>query len=286
MLNVDKSQFSAVMTIIKENTWLSTRADKLTDLLLEDCSTKEEQDLVANLLSRFKYISAACFVDRLNDLVLDIITMPNIKPENTLIAAMAADSGPDSSQALVQTIKVKLQHHGWGGVQIVNVFGSAFKKMKAEDFSRQNIILVDEFIGSGRTVIGRVSQIKSQFKGAGVDVNVFVNVVFASNVGIKALKESGINCSYIEEVNRGISDFEAAENIDSKIKFMLGLEGKLSSEYGKYKLNEYSLGYGKAESLISIENANIPNNVFPIFWWPEYADGKIRNPLFSRHLGV
>jgi hypothetical protein len=273
------------MALIKEHGWISSRADSLTQLLLEDCASEEQQSLISDLLGRFKYVSALSFGEKINDLALEIVTTPNVLPEETIVAAMAADSSPDSSQALVQMIKLKLQSNGWGNVPIVNVFGSAFKRSKSEGFKRKNIILVDEFVGSGRTVIGRVSTIKSQFKSADIDVNVFVNVMFSSIVGFEEIKKNEINFSCLEVISRGISDFEKSENISSKIEEMINLENKLSPEYGRYKRADYSLGYGQTESLFGIENGNIPNNVFPIFWWPKNSMGGDRNPLFHRYLG-
>lgn len=273
------------MSLLKKHSWISSRADSLTQLLLEDCISEEQQSLIADLLGRFKYVSALDFGERINDLVLGIITSPNSSPDETIIAAMAADSSPDSSQALVQMIKLKLQAYGWGNVPIVNVFGSAFKKSKSGNFERKNIFLVDEFVGSGRTVIGRVSTIKEQFKTANIDVNIFVNVIYSSIVGFEEIKRNAINFSCLEVISRGISDFEEAENINSKLEEMINIEANLSPEHGKYKREDYSLGYGKTESLFGIENGNIPNNVFPVFWWPKNSSGGDRNPLFHRYLG-
>lgn len=285
MSNVPKAQFLAVMALIKANSWLSSKADSLAELLTEDCTTDEEQALITELLSRFRYISAENFVQKINDLVLDIVTIPNITDKNTIIAAMAANSSPDSSQALVQNIKVKLQQNGWHDVQIVNAFGAAFKKLKADNFARRNVILVDEFIGSGQTVLSRVTEIRRQFKTADIDINVFVNVIFASTSGIKKIEEAGIRLSYLESINRGISDFVTPDKLEEKMKSMINIEKQLAAEHGSHKLSDYSLGYGRTESLIGFENANIPNNVFPVFWWPMHSLQKTRNTLFTRYLG-
>lgn len=273
------------MALIKEHSWISSRADSLTQLLLEDCISEEQQSLISDLLGRFKYVSALSFEEKINDLVLGIVTTPNVMPDETIIAAMAADSSPDSSQALVQMIKLKLQSHGWGNVPIVNVFGAAFKKSKSDSFKRKNVVLVDEFVGSGQTVIGRVTSIRSQFNTAGIDVNVLVNVIYSSIVGFNEINKNLITFSCLDIISRGISDFEKAENITPRLEEMINLESNLSSEHGKYKRNDYSLGYGKTESLFWIENGNIPNNVFPIFWWPKNSTGGDRNPLFQRYLG-
>ena len=45
---------------------------------------------------------------------------------------------------------------------------------------------------------------------------------------------------------------------------------------------EHHLGYGQAESLFCRKNKNVPNNVFPLMWWKQYADHTHRNTLFVR----
>lgn len=285
-MNLSKQQFSTLMAIFNKQKWLTNKLDILPILLFDDCTTLDEQKLITDLISRFKFVYSGDFVEKMNDLVLGIVTMPNLIPKETIIAAMAGDGSPDSSQALVQNIKVKLQDNGWGDALIVNTFGQIYKKSKEEGFVRKNVILVDEFIGSGRTVIGRVSEINRVFKNNSKDINVFVNVIFSSTVGISAIENENISLSYVEAIKRGISDFENSGDVASKINSMLKIEEKLSKEYGNHILAECSLGYGKTESLIGIEDFNIPNSVFPVFWWGKYSNGDMRSTLFTRYVGA
>lgn len=282
---VSKTEFSAMLNIIIENDWLSTKVSQLTDLLYEDCQNNDERALITQLLSRFKYISAKCFSDHINTLALSIATTPGIDASTTIVAAMAADSAPDSSQYLVQVLKVKLQEFGWQNAVVTNTFSAAFKASKLTGFSRLNIILVDEFVGSGRTVLNRIDEINRQFATTSVKPKISVSVIFSSIVGINILEEKEINFSYIDFVERGISGFETAPEAKIKTDIMLNMESRLAANANNHDLGECSLGYGKVESLIGIEGANTPNNVFPIFWWPNYVDGERRGPLFTRWMG-
>jgi len=207
------------------------------------------------------------------------------KRTTTIIAAMAADSAPDSSQALVQLLKTKLQVLQWDGAKIVNTFGAAYKASKDSGFTRLDIVLIDEFVGSGRTVLSRVSEINRTFARASQTPCIKVRAVFASVVGRDRLIDSGLDFECVDQVKRGISDFHSKDESDKKIGIMLDIEGRLSSVCNELKLADYSLGYGKTECLISLANTNIPNNVFPIFWWPRYIDGALRSPLFVRWMG-
>ena len=47
-------------------------------------------------------------------------------------------------------------------------------------------------------------------------------------------------------------------------------------------LKDNNFGYNHAEALYCRKYGNIPNSVFPIFWWKQYKDGSPRSPLFVR----
>ncbi|WP_034349833.1 hypothetical protein [Herbaspirillum sp. GW103] len=283
MLN--KSEFSLLMKIVNKHKWLLDKADALADLIFESCASWDERALIETLLDRFMVVSPDQFIEHVNELVLEVMTIPHIDPKETIVAAMAADSSPDSSQFLVQQLKVKFQENGWGDVRIVNTFGTAFRESKRSGFSRKNVILVDEFVGSGVTASGRAEEIKRQFAEVNQNVQIFVRSVFASVVGEDFLKRSAVDFVATYKVKRGISDFEPEPDRTAKVDMMLELESRLSDTAGSHKLSECSLGYGKTESLFAIMNQNLPNSVFPIFWWPTTQLGLNRQPLFTRWLG-
>ena len=79
-------------------------------------------------------------------------------------------------------------------------------------------------------------------------------------------------------LKKGISDFYHEEDLEIKKNIMLTLESKLLK--GR-KSDYFPFGYKKSESLFSIESYNIPNNVFPIFWWEKTENG-YRNTMFKR----
>ena len=59
---------------------------------------------------------------------------------------------------------------------------------------------------------------------------------------------------------------------------MLQLEQKLEHSQ---KFIYFPFGKDKSEALFYIDEFNIPNNVFPIFWWEKTLHG-IRNTMFTR----
>ncbi|BDS18792.1 hypothetical protein KAM546c_00530 [Enterobacter roggenkampii] len=148
----------------------------------------------------------------------------------------------------------------------------------------KDIILVDEFVGSGKTVIDRVKTIKTQFKNDNIDdFTIQVKVLASTKQGLLKIREQGIKITSQLVLNRGISDYYSSPIAEEKIDRMLELEKILSAEYNGRE--RPSLGYGKAEALYYRENTNLPNSVFPIFWWAEYLNKKERETLLFRSMG-
>lgn len=99
---------------------------------------------------------------------------------------------------------------------------------------------------------------------------------------IENLRNQGIDihCSYT--MKKGISEKYDAGLIQHKLQVMSDIESKLATAINETLLSEHHLGYGQAESLFCRKNKNVPNNVFPIMWWKQYADHTHRNTLFVR----
>ena len=83
-------------------------------------------------------------------------------------------------------------------------------------------------------------------------------------------------------MHKGISGYYQKEDKLKRIWSMRYLESQLGSERGETKLKENSWGYGHAEALYCRQFGNIPNSVFPIFWWNRYYDGAKRESVFTR----
>lgn len=283
---IKKDELATIMELVLKHQWLHNKLKEFINLYCDDCQTDNERRLLIDLVKRFRYVTSEQLGEFISAFALEIVTTPSLNADCTILAAMAADSSPDSSQFLVQVMKSKLQTLGWSSLRIVNTFGATYKVAKESDFARTHIVLVDEFVGSGQTVLGRVKAIHDQFKAAPIKPNIIVRSIFASSLGRTRLLNEGIDFECAEIIKRGISDFDAGEVREERIRLMLMLEEKLAKMHNELELEKFSLGYGKTESLISLENGNIPNNVFPIFWWPEYVDGRTRFPVFTRWMGA
>ncbi len=283
MLLSSRDKFRLIFELSKKQPWISEKADALDNLLWGECDTDSKRELILELIDRFVHISSECYKDLVGELASRITAEELISDETTQLVAMAADSGADSSQYLLYDLKFVMEGVGWRKYKQVNTFGSSYKAYKKNN-QLTNIILIDEFMGTGSTVINRVKEIIRVYEEAGINgVSIYVKVIAATEQGINAAIAEGINIESLIVLKKGISNYYEEDVAVQKIQLMLELEGILSSEYGTKEMP--SLGYGQTESLYTRDNGNTPNSVFPIFWWPFKKDGQEREVILLRAMG-
>lgn len=278
-----KELFRCMLDLSQRQPWIIDKYEKLEVLMFNDCSDQEQQELVFELINKFEYLSHERYVECINSLGQEIYTEPGISDDNTQIVAMAADSGADSSQYVINDLKFIMDDLGWRKHILVNTFGKAYNAYKKSN-SHMNIILVDEFVGSGQTVANRVAAISRVFGENNVNgYTVKVKVLVSTEHALKKLIDEGIDISAQIIIKKGITDNNSEVIAKKKINTMLQLESLLKESINGKDLP--SLGYGQSESLYYRDRGNVPNNVFPIFWWPIYKDDKIRKVLLTRAMG-
>jgi hypothetical protein len=277
---ISKEHFRLFFNLTKDQSWISTKHNEFENLLFSDCSSEEQQDLIFNLLKRFNYYDNDHFHDLLEKIAEEIVTDPDLNEESTQIVAMAADSTSDSSQSVLYALKPIFETHKWRKYRHVNNFGKCYQTYKKSNKHRM-IVLIDEFIGTGQTALGRVKEIQRTFDEKKIDGYLIkIKCLIATQKGISNLKKEGVDVTSIEVLERGISDYYKTDEKDQKIQTMMNIEKILSSSYNGREMP--SLGFGKSECLYARESGNTPNSVFPIFWWPFYQNGKDRQTLLVR----
>lgn len=142
------------------------------------------------------------------------------------------------------------------------------------------MILVDDFIGSGKTAethINAYIEYLGQCKLHCTYKDFCIVVDIAMKQGVDYLSSLGINCYSKRIQGRGISDdARYTENQKQENKLLMqNIEKKILC-----KMNpKYSLGFCQSESLVSIMN-KVPNNTFPFYWNECVKDIK---PIFRRY---
>lgn len=276
----DRDVFRILLNLDKKQPWTSTRREALETLIYEECKSEDSRKLIIELIDRFHYLSSSDFNRCVKLLTEDIITDPDLEECNTQLVAMAADSTPDSSESILYALKPMLEDCGWREHHLVNKFGGAWHTYKLSP-AHKKIVLVDEFVGSGSTVVNRYKEICRVFNNNGVhDFNIRVKVIVSTQKGYERVTQEGITIDYQYLINRGISDNYSGDLLLSMKSLMSQLEDLLLPRYKDRNLPRY--GYGEVEALYTREEGNTPNSVFPIFWWPFYRNNSQRKTLLIR----
>lgn len=121
------------------------------------------------------------------------------------------------------------------------------------------IILVDDFLGTGRTAKAAIDFIHELVPTLTDNSRIMIFCIAALEEGIKALAEIGVKtyCSIIRR--KAITDEMEGADKEYATTTMIGIEDKLNG-----LKDDFRFGYGKSEAMICMERC--PNNTFPIYW--------------------
>ena len=269
--------FTTVLEMTISQPWLRERQLALIDLI-DECEADEQQQLVFELLERFTFLEAPDFQQAIQGIADYIQVTLGLGPDNAAISASDNGKYADSSQFVAYSLKAAANWNApnWSTNSFVaslsHLVGSAEKG---------NLVLVDEFIGTGETAGKKVKWLKSELAKCGTTPKIYFGVIAGMEAGLERLKPQvdGVFAAHV--LTRGISNFYPAGEIEQRLDAMLALEQQLGPETRRGSLKKHSLGYKKSESLYSRSNGNTPNNVFPVFWWDVRPDGSHRQTLLN-----
>jgi len=272
-----KEDFHNVISLYSKQDWLIPKENELSELI-SSCDTEEKKELIFSMLDRFHFLKNDTLNMILNTIADHIITESGFDVETTQILSITYDDEADSSQKILDMIKIPLFQKGWRNLKTVNHYSSSIKNYSN---GRIQIIVIDEFIGSGKTLRGRLKQLKNDIQG---EFEIKYCLIAGIKSTIETLQKEGFDIFCPLLLDKGISDFYTGEVLEYASINMLELESNLAPIINTKKLEDYSFGYGNAEALYSLEgcSGNTPNSVFPIFWWLMDKNGKERNTLLTR----
>lgn len=272
-----REEFDWIYGIIsKQRELLTGRTDALSELY-RMCDSEDQLNLVTSLLNRFDYVDAnryASLIEQMADYIFNI----GYPRKEIGITAMTIDKDADSSQEILQHIKVQLGLKFGDRVLDSNLLNKEFL-LRNYELGCKHFIAVDEFAGTGSTIVQRYHKFKDMnFKKATIEFCIMSGMEDA----LIHVQNAGIPIKIFNLLRKGISEYYPTEEIQHNLEQMYALESKLAEKIHKKKLADHSLGFRQSESLYYKFLGNIPNNVFPIFWWKEYTGNKTRKTLFTR----
>lgn len=292
---LNERDFICHYELYEQYDWLLDRVNGLESLW--SFLNEEERELMKKLFSYFYIMNHDEEKEKLEKIVSVITNEWGCSHENTVIVSICKDDKPDGSQEMANSLKNKFEGYDWDESNICNRFDNFLLSNKLTDY--KNIILCDDFIGSGNTIASRVKNLKEipiptrkwwQFcKPRFHEMKIYIIGIAGMRDAYSVIMKNGTHDSHIGLfLDKGIRDnFQDTEK-ENNIKIMEGIELKLAKSITLNKkvlrLKKYKFGWNGAETLFCTEDGNIPNNVFPIFWWPKLENGKGITPLFKRVL--
>lgn len=270
-----RNAYNWIFSLSRKQTAMLKGKDVALAELYDLCDNDIQRNLIRDLIIRFH-----CFDEEIYNLALmqivEYISNLGYNIQNTAIVAFCHDSSADSSQEILQDLKVPITKRLNYTIKTINRFD---RIQKAYNSGYRHFIAVDEFLGSGQTICNRYKD----FSGKNLkDATIDFCLVAGMSDAISYARGKGINVYVAYEMQKGISYYYKGTELDTNKKEMSLLESKLADTINMTNLNDYLFGYGQSEALYSRLYKNVPNNVFPIMWWKYYKDHTNRNTLFDR----
>lgn len=243
--------------------------------LLRVCDNQLEIDVVMHLLEQLHLPSLdqiPAMLTSMADFARELLQ----DDKRLAIVAMAYDGSADGSQTIIQLLKPKL-----GRSKSHKIFNSVPQYLKSggiDEFPRY--LLVDDFMGSGQTVLNRVKEIGSNAKGRKIVVEPHICLLYGMEQALQKVQNEGLDIRVVNSLRAGLSGHFSGNNLNSRVEAIRRIETQLAPIVDG--VNMPSLGYNEAEATFCIRDTNAPNSNFPIFWWPEDASGSERHTLMVR----
>jgi hypothetical protein len=270
--------FDPIVDLIETKPWLKPRYSLLIELIRLGQSL-EEQKLILQLISRFHFIDSDALGQNLKHMVHQITVQWNLTPSDTIILGASLEDKSKSSDMVSYFLKPAFQNEdGWTS----HHFKTRMRDVTSWHSSSFNAVLVDDFIGTGTSVADKVKWLRDKFTQTEKNVKIFVCVFAAMRESRVVLDGLGIEYHANSWLQKGISDFYAPQELQTAVDNMTILEEKLCDKIQNGRLRKFRFGFKRSEALYYLEHGNIPNNVFPIFWWQYLKEKRRRTPLFPR----
>jgi hypothetical protein len=276
-------QFNAHLQLLLRQPWLEEHSDELEDVL-RLCSDESQQLLLRTLLHRFEYLEEPGFYLILEAIIAQVFDTWSLPRGQTQFVAMTWDEDADGAQMVLDSLKglfAELEI-GFKEVKLVNIVGKAIKNLDRYP----NVVLIDDFVGSGTTLKNRVQHLRSAFDekiratGHLVPYKIYACAVACMETAKAEADSLGVPLFAGMFLRKGITGYETGRALCRAYKDMLRLEKKIKDDK---TAKEFPFGYNRAEALFAMKlRKNISNSVFPVFWWPRLADGQPRKTIFHR----
>ena len=154
-------------------------------------------------------------------------------------------------------------------------FRSSLYSLESGKFPEvDNVIVADDFTGTGERLSGMLKQIKNKHP----DITIrFVSICLMESVAREKYPDL-LSYQYYAPI---LLEPGMDHSKDPRVKTMEQIEEYLSPKYSDMSLDTYRLGYKGSGALYWNRQYRVPNNVYPIFWWKKRRDGTDIDPIMD-----
>lgn len=283
--------FEQLTEIYFKNSWLRNKANHVGfEGLWFDYSTKKEKRIVKKLISKFNYISLEQAEIDFQPLLKQAISEWGLNHTNTIFVAFKPHKYADGSAMLLQFLKGILYEidDEWSEGNLYSRLKYGNERIKAggnKEFGIElkNVVLIDDFIGTGRTAVNTYNQVQKEIANSGFEIDLYVLTLGGMNFGLRHLyKKTNARYKNLYTQSKGSDGIESKKEKRYMKKIIFRMETILSKGNINLKLEDHRLGWGQSEAAYNVSRFNIPNNNYPIFWWNRYRNEEKRKPIFNR----
>jgi len=275
---MSRELFGTIFELSARQPWLLRRSKELYDTVVL-CENEDQKNLLVNLISRFHFRSAQNHLEDLRILARKIAVDWNCSPENTTLVALEDRECADSSAMLVQQMKGPLAEHGsWKTRNFIGRLGDVVGRAK----DGSNIVIVDDFCGSGTSISKKVTWLTNNLNKVGKSASIRVAVGTSMEQSQDLITPLVVDFYSVHWLRKGLNGHFKDQELAEAIANMEAIENKLSDRNGAKKIEDFSFGWKRSEALFYLEGGNPPNNNFPIFWWPKLKPTRKRLTILPR----
>ncbi len=273
-ITMSEELFALILQISKDKRWLHSKSPALASVF-SLCETDDEKTLIYDLLSRFTYVESDEFSNHIENILNYYSVYFSGKTANYIFAPLYnddKDKRSDSSLAVLHALKAK--RHRFPNLEYRDI-NSAFKAI--HEYGVTDVILIDEFVGSGKQAMGVVESLQKKIALEGFHIKLHMGTV-ASMIKAKSKIEKTVESYFSSMVlRRGISDYNDFHRAKELKSLMKKIESRFDSPVIRMKQQRklYHLGFQQTQALYKYANSTTANNVFPVFFWKELSDGTI-----------
>lgn len=230
--------------------------------MLESMS-EDEQNMMLELTDNFLHIKLREYFDILVDIVRKVIVENPLTTQYYVLPALTKEDVGKVAKSSIHLLYMFTGEELENSIDDSNVHFQIVKdndKLLAKGIrDNEKILIVDDFIGSGKTI--EESFEVHNIKDGGFKIeDVIVLSLVVHEKGLAHLKDMGIHqIFYSILINRGISDKYMGEKRDEYVKLMNQIEARIPNLE-----EENRFGYCQCEALLHMHR--VPNNTFPIYW--------------------